>query len=153
MFAITPDAPVRYAKLRTNECQIARYPNPADSPAMRANPDLKVQEAEIAGATICFNNTKKPFDDRRVRLGTGDGDRPRPDLVKAVFQGGGDAGGGAGAAVVVGPQHVAEAIQVRSGGGEEAADRGWVSERFSTDLWAIPVVRYMPNGRRAAEMI
>ena len=30
VFAITPDASVRYAKLRTNECQIARYPNPAD---------------------------------------------------------------------------------------------------------------------------
>src|SRR5271156_5154071 len=47
VFAITPDASVRYAKLRTNECQIARYPNPADLPAMRQNPDLKLEQGVI----------------------------------------------------------------------------------------------------------
>ena len=33
VFSITPDPAVRLAKLRANECQIARYPNPADLPA------------------------------------------------------------------------------------------------------------------------
>src|SRR6202163_3220554 len=30
VFAITPDASVRFAKLKANECQIMPYPNPAD---------------------------------------------------------------------------------------------------------------------------
>ena len=30
VFAITPDASVRYQKLKANECQILSYPNPAD---------------------------------------------------------------------------------------------------------------------------
>ncbi len=52
VFAITPDASVRYAKLRTNECQIARYPNPADLPAMRANPDIQSARGARSPAPI-----------------------------------------------------------------------------------------------------
>ena len=35
VFAITPDAAVRWAKLKANECQVMPYPNPADVAAMR----------------------------------------------------------------------------------------------------------------------
>ena len=35
IFVITPDAAVRFAKVRSGECQIARYPNPGDLPAMK----------------------------------------------------------------------------------------------------------------------
>ncbi len=87
VFAITPDASVRYAKLRANECQIARYPNPADLEAMRANADLHVQEANIAATDyIYFRSDRKPFDDVRVREALSraiDVD----SLVKTVFQG------------------------------------------------------------------
>lgn len=48
MFSITPDASVRYAKLRAGECGIARYPNPSDLEALRANPAIGVQENTIA---------------------------------------------------------------------------------------------------------
>ena len=69
VFVITPDASVRYAKLRTNECQIARYPNPADLPTLRTNPDIKVQEADVVGTNYMrFRVDRKPLDDRRVRL-------------------------------------------------------------------------------------
>ncbi len=89
VFAITPDPSVRYAKLRTNECQIARYPNPADLPAMRANPDIKVQEAEIAGTNyIRFRVDQKPLNDKRVRQALAMA-IDMPDLVKEVFQGAG----------------------------------------------------------------
>ena len=35
VFAITPDPAVRFAKLKTNECQVARYPNPPIWPRWR----------------------------------------------------------------------------------------------------------------------
>lgn len=38
VFSITPDASVRYAKLKAGECQIMPYPNPADLAAMKLIP-------------------------------------------------------------------------------------------------------------------
>ena len=48
VFSITRDPAVRFAKLRANECQIARYPNPADRALMRAAPGIVIQESTIA---------------------------------------------------------------------------------------------------------
>jgi dipeptide transport system substrate-binding protein len=154
VFAITPDASVRYAKLRTNECQIARYPNPADLPAMRANPDLKVQQAAIAGTNyLRFRVDRKPLDDRRVRLALAEA-IDMTNLVKAVFQ-----GGGRPAASLVPPTlwGYDAALKPYKYDPDEAkkllAEAGYPNG-FTIDLWAIPVVRaYMPNGRRTAEMI
>src|SRR5207245_2497907 len=43
---------------------------------------------------------------------------------------------------------------LRSGAGQGSPVRGWLRERLQDAPFAIPVVRaYMPNGRRAAEMI
>jgi len=154
VFAITPDPSVRYAKLRTNECQIARYPNPADIPAMRANPDIKVQEADVVGTNyIRFRVDRKPLDDKRVRMALAMA-IDMPDLVKDVFQ-----GGGTEAASLVPPSLWGYDPSLKpypydpEGAKKLLAEAGYPNG-FSIDLWAIPVVRaYMPNGRRAAEMI
>ncbi len=154
VFAITPDPAVRYAKLRANECQIARYPNPADLPSMRADPDLKVQETEIAAVNyVFFNNSRAPFNDRRVRLALAmaiDLDH----LVGAVFQ-----GGGTRATALVPPSLWGHDASLKPYPYDPEAAKQLLAEAgypngFATELWAIPVVRvYMPNGRRAAEMI
>ncbi len=154
VFAITPDASVRYAKLRTNECQIARYPNPSDLPAMRANADLKVQEAAIAGTNyIRFRVDRKPVDDRRVRLALAEA-IDMDNLVKAVFQGGGTV-----AASLVPPSLWGFNGDLKPYKYDPAEAKKLLAEAgypngFTIDIWAIPVVRaYMPNGRRTAEMI
>ncbi len=154
VFAITPDPSVRYAKLRTNECQIVRYPNPADLPAMRANPDIKVQEAEIAGTNyIRFRVDRKPLDDKRVRLALAMA-IDMPDLVKDVFQ-----GAGTPAASLIPPALWGYDPSLKPYPYDPAQAKKLLAEAgypdgFSMDLWAIPVVRaYMPNGRRTAEMI
>jgi dipeptide transport system substrate-binding protein len=154
VFTITPDASVRYAKLRANECQIARYPNPADLDSMRADKQLQVQEASIAATDyIQFRVDKKPMDDKRVREALTvavDLD----NLVKAVFQGTGtptaamvpSALWGHNASLKPRPYDPQRAKQLLTEAG--------YPDGFETDLWAIPVTRaYMPNGRRAAEMI
>jgi dipeptide transport system substrate-binding protein len=154
VFVITPNPSVRYAKLRTNECQIARYPNPSDLPAIRANPALRLQSADTTTISyIFFRTDRKPFDDKRVRQALAMA-IDMPDLVADVFQGGGQAAAalippalwGHDAALQPYPHDPAKAKQLLS---EAGYPKG-----FNTDLWAIPVVRpYMPNGRRAAEMI
>ncbi len=154
VFVITPDASVRYAKLRTNECQIARYPNPADLPAMRANPDLKVQEAAIAGTNyIRFRVDRKPLDDKRVRLALAQA-IDMPSLVKAVFQGGGTVAASLVPPSLWGYDESLKPYKYDPDGAKKMLAEAGYPNGFTIDLWAIPVVRaYMPNGRRTAEMI
>jgi dipeptide transport system substrate-binding protein len=154
VFAITLDPAVRFAKLKTNECQIARYPNPTDLDAMRKTPGIVVPEAPIAAQSfLAFRVDKKPLDDRRVREALAIS-LDLNNLVKAVFQGSGvptaslvpTALWGHNATLKPRPYDLARAKALM-------AEAGY-PDGFSTDLWAIPVQRaYMPNGRRAAEMI
>jgi dipeptide transport system substrate-binding protein len=154
VFSITPDASVRFAKLRANECQVARYPNPADIEAMRAAPGIKVQDATIASvSTVSFRTDIKPFDDVRVRRALATA-IDLDSLVKAVWQ-----GSGTPAAALVSPGLWGHDDSLRPYSYDPAkakqmlADAGYPNG-FDTELWAIPVVRaYMPNGRRAAELI
>ncbi len=154
VFTITPDPSVRYAKLRANECQVARYPNPADLEAMRANPQLRVQENAIAAISyISFRLDRKPMDDRRVREALSIA-VDLESMVRAVYQ-----GSGTPTASMV-PQALwghDDGLKPRKHDPARAkqllAEAGY-PQGFETDLWAIPVARaYMPNGRRAAEMI
>ncbi|MCX7349307.1 MAG: ABC transporter substrate-binding protein, partial [Alphaproteobacteria bacterium] len=52
VYAITPDATARYAKLKAGECQVMIAPNPADLPDMKANADINVLEQ--AGLNIGY---------------------------------------------------------------------------------------------------
>ncbi len=154
VFSITPDASVRFAKLRANECQVARYPNPADLDAMRATPGVVVQDATIASVGyLAFQTTRKPLDDRRVReaLATA---VDLDNVVKAVWQ-----GTGTPTASVVSPGLFGHSDTLKPRRQDTARAKALLAEAglpngFTIVLWAIPVARaYMPNGRRAAEMI
>lgn len=46
IFAITPDASVRYQKLKAGECHVMPYPNPADIQAMKDDADITMMEQE-----------------------------------------------------------------------------------------------------------
>ncbi len=154
IFSITPDASARFARLRTNECQIARYPNPADLPAMRADPDLTVQDATIAAMDyITFKADKPPLDDKRVRQALAQA-IDVDSLVKVVYQ-----GSGTPTAAMIPPTLFGHDVSLQprkydpDGAKKLLAEAGH-ADGFTVDLWAIPVVRaYMPNGKRAAEMI
>src|ERR1700710_2413898 len=67
IFSITPDAGVRFARIKSGECQIARYPNPGDLPALKADSNLNLESGTIADESfLAFNTEKKPFCDQRV---------------------------------------------------------------------------------------
>jgi len=154
VFSITKDPSVRFAKLRAGECQIARYPNPADLPDMRKTAGVVVPEAPVAALSeLAFRVDKKPFSDRRVREALAISLNLN-SILDAVFQGSGaptaslvpSALWGHNAALKPRPYDPAraKALLVEAG----------YPDGFSTDVWAIPVTRaYMPNGRRTAELI
>jgi dipeptide transport system substrate-binding protein len=154
VFTITPDPSVRYAKVRAGECHIGRYPNPGDLEAMRTDPGINLQSGTIADMSyLAFNNEKKPFNDRRVREALISATNLKA-LVDTVYQ-----GTGKPTAALIPPtlwgHH--DGLKPREYDSEKAKkllmEAGYPNG-FKTTLWAIPVIRaYMPNGRRAAELI
>lgn len=154
VFLPTPDAAVRLAKLRADECQIARSPNLTDFPAIRADSKLQLVQAPVADMSyITFALYKEPFSDKRVREALAHA-IDLEALNKAVFFEGAKTTASLVPPTLWGRNND---LKPRAYDPQKAkallAEAGY-ADGFTTDLWAIPVVRaYMPNGRRAAEMI
>ncbi|GAA0775440.1 ABC transporter substrate-binding protein [Castellaniella ginsengisoli] len=154
VFAITPDASVRYAKLQKNECQSMPYPNPADLDSMRENKEIQLlEQAGLNVGYLSFNTEKKPYTDVRVRQALSMA-IDKPAIIAAVFQGAGQP-----AKNLLPPTMWSynDAVQDWPYDLEKAkallAEAGY-PDGFETDLWAMPVQRpYNPNARRMAEMI
>jgi len=154
VFAITPDASVRWAKLQKGECHVMPYPNPADLEAMKKDPNVQVLEQPgLNVGYLAYNVTKKPLDDVRVRkalnmainkkaildavyLGTGIAAKnPLPPSMSAYND-----------AIKDDPYDVEGAKKLLAAAGH--------ANGFEMDLWAMPVQRpYNPNAKRIAELM
>ncbi|HEY6430754.1 MAG TPA: ABC transporter substrate-binding protein [Acetobacteraceae bacterium] len=154
VFAITPDPSVRFAKLKANECQIIALPNPADLPAMKADPNLKVLSGPALNIGYwAFNTEKKPFDDARVRRAMAMA-IDKKAILQSVYL-----GTGVNAVNLIPPNLWSYNSAVKDYPYDPAqakkllADAGYPNG-FSTDIWAMPVQRpYNPNAKRMAESI
>ena len=154
VFAITKEAAVRLAKLQANECQIMPYPNPADLKSIKANPDLQLlQQPGLNVGYLGFNVTKKPLDDKRVRIALNEA-IDKQAILEAVYQ-----GTGIPAKNLIPPTMWSynDTVQDFKYDPEDAkkklAEAG-LKDGFETDLWAMPVQRpYNPDARRIAELM
>ena len=154
IFAITPDASVRWAKLQKGECHVMPYPNPADVPAMRKDTSVKVLEQPgLNVGYLAYNTTKKPFDDVRVRKAVNMALNKKA-IVDAVYL-----GTGVPATNPIPPTQWSYNKSVKDDAYDvEAAKKllaaAGLKDGFTTDLWAMPVQRpYNPNAKRIAELM
>jgi dipeptide transport system substrate-binding protein len=154
VFSIGTDPAVRLAKLRANECQIARYPTPADFASIRADANLTLASAPLASmGYIAFRADKPPFDKLEVRQAMAEAIDIKA-LVASVFQGTGQPTGAMVSASLWGHDDHVEPHAYDPVAAKALLTKAGYPDGFSTQLWAIPVARaYMPNGRMAAEMI
>ena len=154
VFAITPDATARYAKLKAGECHVNAYPRPADLAEIEKDPTLKVlHEPGLNVAYWAFNNTKPPFDKKEVRQALSMA-IDRDAIIKDVYLGAGEK-----ATTLIPPTmwsyddkipdvpydpEKAKALLAAAG----------VQTPLEIDLWYQPVARpYNPNGKRIGEMM
>ncbi|MGR3625905.1 MAG: ABC transporter substrate-binding protein, partial [Limimaricola sp.] len=153
IFAITPDASVRYQKLQAGECHVMPYPNPADISAMKENADIEVMEQEgLNVGYLAYNTQQAPFDQPEVRKALNMA-IDKQAILDVVFQGSGKV-----AKNPIPPTMWSynESIEDDPYDPEAAkqmlADAG--VEDLSMKIWAMPVQRpYNPNARRMAELI
>jgi len=154
VFAITPDATARYAKLKAAECHINGYPRLADIPEMEKDASLKLaHEPGLNIAYWAFNMTKPPFDKLEVRQALSMA-IDRDAIIKDVYLGAGDK-----AKTLIPPTmwsyndkivdypfdpEKAKALLAKAG----------LTTPLDIDLWYQPVQRpYNPNGKRIGEMM
>ena len=154
VFSINKDPAVRLAKLRANECQVAVYPLPGDLPGIRQ--DSSLQLLSLPGLNIgylAFNTSKKPFDDKRVRIALNMA-IDRQAILTAVY-----AGAGQPAKNLIPPTMWSYDDSVTQFKFDPDAAKKMLAEAgypdgFSTDLWAMPVQRpYNPDARRIGELM
>ena len=154
VYAITPDATARYAKLKAGECQINAYPRPADLPEMQKDPSLKVISASgLNIAYWAFNAAKPPFDKKEVRQALAHGDRPRRDPQGRLSRRRRE-GEHADPAHDVGLRRRDPADPYDPEKAKPMLAAAGVKTPLDIDLWYMPVSRpYNPNGKRIGEMM
>ena len=153
VYAITPDATARYAKLKANECQVMVAPNPADLADMKANTDVNLMEqAGLNIGYMAMNVQKKPFDNLDVRKAIVMA-IDRDAIIKEVYQGAGQKAKNPipptiwsyDDSTVDYAYDPAKAAEMLKAAGVTSLD---------SDLWWMPVQRpYNPNAKRMGEMI
>ena len=153
IFAITPDASVRYQKLKAGECHVMPYPNPADIQAMKDDADINMMEQEgLNVGYLAYNTTMAPFDNANVRRALNMA-IDKQAIIDVVFQGSGQIAKNPipptmwsyNEATVDDAYDPAKAKALLEAEGVSGLDM---------KVWAMPVQRpYNPNARRMAELI
>ena len=154
IYAITPDASVRYAKLKANECQVMAFPKPADIAAMKADKNIVMMTKEgLNIGYVGFNVEKKPFDSKLVRQALSMA-VDKQTILRTVYQ-----GAGAPAKNLIPPMMWSYNDQVKDYPYDPAKARALMaqagySKGVDITLWYLPVTRpYNPDGKRMAELI
>ena len=155
VFAITPDASVRWAKLQKGECHVMPYPNPADLEAIRKDPNVQVLEQPGPERRLPGLQRHKEALRRRARAqGRQHGDQQEGHHRRRL------PGHRRGRQEPAAADHVGRTTTrsrtiptirkpPRSCWREAGHPNG-----FTTDLWAMPVQRpYNPNAKRIAELM
>jgi dipeptide transport system substrate-binding protein len=154
VYAITPDASVRWAKLQKNECHVMPYPNPADLDTMRKDSNVAILEQPgLNVGYLAFQTTKKPFDNVKVRKAISMAINKKA-IIDAVYL-----SSGVAAKNPIPPSLWSYNDAVKDDPYDPEAAKKLLAEAgypngFETDLWAMPVQRpYNPNAKRIAELM
>lgn len=153
VFAITPDAQVRFQKMKAGECHISFNPNPNNLAAYKADKNINLMsQPGLNIGYLAFNTEHKPFDDVRVRHALSMAINKQA-IIDSVYK----------ETATVAKNPYPPTIwsynnAIKDDVYDPAAAKKLLEEAgvkgFKTTVWAMPVSRaYMPNGKRIAELI
>ncbi|MCI0431517.1 MAG: ABC transporter substrate-binding protein [Rhodospirillales bacterium] len=154
VFAITPDASVRYAKLKSGECHLMPYPNPADIAAMKQDPDLNVLQQEgLNVGYLGLNVEHPPLDKKEVRQAINYAIN-RDAILEAVYQGAGKKAKNPIPPTIWSYNDAVKDYDYNPDKAKELLKQAGVQTPLKLTLWAMPVQRpYNPNAKLMAELM
>lgn len=154
VFAITPDASVRYQKLKAGECHLIIEPAPADLEAMAKNDKIDLLEAPgVNVAYLAMNVKKKPFTNVKVRRAVNYA-LNRAAYIDAIYMG--------NAVVAKNPfppniwsyNHSVRDYDYNPKKAKQLLAKAGFPNGFDTEIWTLPVTRpYNPAGKKMGEMM
>ena len=153
IYAITPDATSRYAKVKAGECHVMIAPNPADLEAMGKDEAITLMsQAGLNIGYMAMNAQKPPFDKPEVRRAIAMA-IDRDAILKEVYQGAGQKAKNPIPPTMWSYDESTEDIPYDPAKAAEMLKAAGV-EKLDSDLWWMPVQRpYNPNAKRMAEMV
>ena len=154
VFSITPDASVRYQKLKTGECHLIIEPSPSDIAAMMKHKKIKVlKSAGLNVGYLAFNTQKKPFDNVLVRRAINHA-LNKEAYIKAIYMG--------NAIVAKNPlpptlwsyNKDSKNYEYSVKKAKALMKKAGLEKGFKAEIWTLPVTRpYNPNGKKMGEMM
>jgi dipeptide transport system substrate-binding protein len=153
IYAITPDATARYAKLKAGECHVMGYPNPADLAAMGKDESITLlSQAGLNIGYLALNVKKPPFDKKEVRQAVNMA-IDRDSILKEVYQGAGQKAKNLIPPTIWSYNDAVKDYEYNPDKAKEMLKAAGV-ENLTSDVWWMPVQRpYNPNAKRMAEMM
>ena len=154
VYAITPDATQRLAKLQKGECQVMIAPRPADLDSIKADPKLAlISQPGLNIAYYSFNTLKPPFDKKEVRQAFNMA-IDKDAIIKNVYLGAGQPAKNMIPPTIWSYNDAVKDYPFDQAKAAEMLKAAGVTAPLAIDLWYMPVQRpYNPNGKRIAEMM
>jgi dipeptide transport system substrate-binding protein len=154
VFAITPDANVRFQKLKAGECHLIAEPSPQDLKGIEAAVNLKLMSQPGANVGyLAFNVTKPPFDKLEVRQAIAHA-LNKSYYLQVVYQGTAIPSKTPIPPTVWGSDKALKEYDYNIEKAKELLAKAGYPNGFETELWTLPVSRpYNPNGKKMGELM
>ena len=139
IFVITPEAAVRYQKLRAGECQVMVYPNPSDIASLKKDSQIKLMsQPGLNIGYLAFNTKKKPLDNVQVRQALSYAVN-RKSIINAIFRGHAQIASNPIPPTMLGYNPDVKTYAYDPDKAKALLKKAGYPNGFSTDLWAMPV--------------
>lgn len=154
VFSITPDASVRYQKLKTGECHLIIEPAPSDIASMKKNKELTVLNSPgLNVGYLAFNTQKGPFKNVLVRQAINHA-LNKEAYIKAIYLGNAVSAKNPLPPTIWSYNQKTKDYAYSIKKAKELLKKAGYPTGFETEVWTLPVTRpYNPNGKKMGEMI
>jgi dipeptide transport system substrate-binding protein len=154
VFSITPDANVRFQKLKAGECNLIAEPSPQDLKGISSAGNLKLMSQPGANiGYLALNTQKKPFDKLEVRQAIAHA-LNRENYLNVVYQGTATLARNPIPPTVWGANSATKEYDYNIEKAQELMKKAGYANGFETELWTLPVSRpYNPNGKKMGELM
>lgn len=154
VFAITPDASVRYQKLKAGECNLIAEPAPADIDGMKANTNLQVLEKEgLNVGYLAFNVTKPPFNKLEVRKAMAHA-LNKQAYIQAIYMNRAMVAKNAIPPTIWSYNNSVKDYEYDVEKAKALLAKAGFPNGFEAEMWTMPISRpYNPSGKKMGEMM